>query len=108
MINIVEQLSVKLTDKEEKKIINAKVPNLEAYDIYKKGLASQDRSEARKFYKKAISLDPNFGRAYGSMAISLAFDYANTNRQTLTNAERDILKNEAINYAKKAIELNPD
>ena len=42
------------------------------------------------------------------MAISLAFDYANTNRQTLTNAERDILKNEAINYAKKAIELNPD
>ena len=108
VINIVEQLSVKLTDKEEKKIINAKVPNLEAYDIYKQGLASQDRSEARKFYKKAISLDPNFGRAYGSMAISLAFDYANTNRQTLTNAERDILKNEAINYAKKAIELNPD
>ena len=108
VINIVEQLSVKLTDKEEKKIINTKAPDLEAYDIYKQGLASQDRSEARKFYKKAISLDPNFGRAYGSMAISLAFDYANTNRQTLTNAERDILKNEAINYAKKAIELNPD
>ena len=108
VINIVEQLSVKLTDKEEKKIINTKAPDLEAYDIYKQGLASQDRSEARKFYKKAISLDPNFGRAYGSMAISLAFDYANTNRQTLTNAERDILKNEAINYANKAIELNPD
>ena len=108
VINIVEQLSVKLTDKEEKKIINAKAPNLEAYDIYKKGLASQDRSEARKFYKKAISIDPTFGRAYGSMAISLAFDYANTNRQSLTSAERDILKNEAINYAKKAIELNPD
>lgn len=108
VINIVEQLSVKLTDKEEKKIINAKVPNLEAYDIYKKGLASQDRSEARKFYKKAISIDPTFGRAYGSMAISLAFDYANTNQQSLTSAERDILKNEAINYAKKAIEINPD
>ena len=106
VINIVEQLSVKLTDKEEKKIINAKVPNLEAYDIYKQGLASQNRSEAREFYKKAISIDPTFGRAYGSMAISLTFDYAN--RQSLTNAERDILKNEAINYAKKAIELNPD
>ena len=108
VINIVEQLSVKLTDKEEKKIINAKAPNLEAYDIYKKGLASQDRSEARKFYKKAISIDPTFGRAYGSMAISLAFDFANTNQQSLTSAERDILKNEAINYAKKAIELNPN
>ena len=108
VINIVEQLSVKLTDKEEKKIINAKVPNLEAYDIYKKGLASQDRSEARKFYKKAISIDPTFGRAYGSMAISLAFDFANTNQQSLTSAEKDILKNEAINYAKKAIEINPD
>ena len=108
VINIVEQLSVKLTDKEEKKIINAKVPNLEAYDIYKKGLASQDRSEARKFYKKAISIDPTFGRAYGSMAISLAFDFANTNQQSLMSAERDILKNEAINYAKKAIELNPN
>ena len=106
VINIVEQLSVKLTDKEEKKIINAKVPNLEAYDVYKQGLASQDRSEAREFYQKAISIDPSFGRAYGSMAISLTFDYAN--RQSLTNAERDILKNEAINYAKKAIELNPD
>ena len=108
VINIVEQLSVKLTDKEEKKIINAKAPNLEAYDIYKKGLASQDRSEARKFYKKAISIDPTFGRAYGSMAINLAFDFANTNQQSLTSAERDILKNEAINYAKKAIELNPN
>lgn len=108
VINIVEQLSVKLTDKEEKKIINAKAPNLEAYDIYKKGLASQDRSEARKFYKKAISIDPTFGRAYGSMAISLAFDFANTNQQSLTSAEKDILKNEAINYAKKAIEINPD
>ena len=106
VINIVKQLSVKLTDKEEKKIINAKVPNLEAYDIYKQGLASQNRSEAREFYKKAISIDPTFGRAYGSMAISLTFDYAN--RQSLTNAEKDILKNEAINYAKKAIELNPD
>ena len=106
VINIVKQLSVKLTDKEEKKIIKAKVPNLEAYDIYKQGLASQNRSEAREFYKKAISIDPTFGRAYGSMAISLTFDYAN--RQSLTNAERDILKNEAINYAKKAIELNPD
>ena len=108
VINIVEQLSVKLTDKEEKKIINAKAPNLEAYDIYKKGLASQDRSEARKFYKKAISIDPTFGRAYGSMAISLAFDFANTNQQSLTSAEKDILKNEAINYAKKAIEINPE
>ena len=106
VINIVKQLSVKLTDKEEKKIINAKVPNLEAYDIYKQGLASQNRSEAREFYKKAISIDPTFGRAYGSIAISLTFDYAN--RQSLTNAEKDILKNEAINYAKKAIELNPD
>ena len=106
VINIVKQLSVKLTDKEEKKIIKEKVPNLEAYDIYKQGLASQNRSEAREFYKKAISIDPTFGRAYGSMAISLTFDYAN--RQSLTNAERDILKNEAINYAKKAIELNPD
>ena len=108
VINIVEQLSVKLTDKEEKKIINAKVPNLEAYDAYKQGLASQDRSEAREFYQKAISIDPSFGRAYGSIAISLTFDYANANRQSLTNAEKDILKNEAINYAKKAIELNPD
>ena len=108
VINIVEQLSVKLTDKEEKKIINAKVPNLEAYDIYKKGLASQDRPEARKFYKKAISIDPTFGRAYSSMSISLALDYANTNQQSLTSTERDILKNEAINYAKKAIELTPD
>ena len=75
MINIVEQLSVKLTDKEEKKIINAKAPNLEAYDIYKKGLASQDRSEARKFYKKAISIDPTFGRAYGSMAINEVYKH---------------------------------
>ena len=108
VINIVEQLSVELTDKEENKIINTKVPKLNAYDVYKQGLASQDRSEAREFYQKAINIDPTFGRAYGSMAISLAFDYANANRQSLTSAEKDILKNEAINYAKKAIELNPD
>ena len=108
VIKIVEQLSVKLTEKEEKKIINTKVPKLNAYDVYKQGLASQDRSKAREFYQKAISIDPTFGRAYGSMAISLAFEYANANRQSLTSAEKDILKNEAINYAKKAIELNPD
>ena len=66
--------------------------------------ASQDRSEAIGL---KASRGPNFGRAYGSMAISLAFDYANTNRYKPNKRGKDILKNEAINYA-KAIELNPD
>ena len=108
VIKIVEQLSVKLTDKEEKKIIKTKAPNLKAYELYKRGLASQDRSEARAFYKKAISLDPSFGRAYGSMAINLAFDLSASGAEPLSTSEWNILKNEAINYAKKAIELNPD
>ena len=108
VVNIISQLSVKLSEKEENKIINSNTPNLEAYDLYKRGLASQNRLEAREYYKKAINKDSSFGRAYGSMAINLAFGFSATGGEMLSSSEWTILKNEAINYAKKAIELNPD
>ena len=42
------------------------------------------------------------------MAINLAFGFSATGGEMLSSSEWTILKNEAINYAKKAIELNPD
>ncbi len=109
VIKIVNELSVKLSEKEEKKIINSKTPNLKAYDLYKRGLASQNRKEAQDYYMQAIKVDPTFGRAYGSMAISLALSISDGRREGATsNAELEVLKNEAKSYAQMAIEFSPE
>ena len=74
VLSVVKELSIKLTDSEEKIILTSDTSDINAYDHYKRGLAAQNRHEARRLYREAIKADPQFARAYGSMAINLTLD----------------------------------
>lgn len=79
--NIVRSLTIKMTAQERSRLAQRATDNLKAYDLFQEGQRlSQPRTEqslilARASFKKAIALDPGYGRAYGAMAITLCFDY---------------------------------
>jgi adenylate cyclase len=79
--SIVNALAVKVTYQEKSRLAQRATDSLKAYDLFQegqrisKGRTKEDEIQARELYQKAIELDPNYGRAYGAMAISLAFDY---------------------------------
>jgi len=75
---IAEQLRVHLTGQEEQVIAAKPTDNVEAYDAYLRGLASEARSyssslpspssEAPGFYERAVQLDPNFALAWARLS----------------------------------------
>jgi TolB-like protein/tetratricopeptide (TPR) repeat protein len=79
--SIVNALAVKVTYQEKSRLAQRATDSLKAYDLFQegqrisKGRTKEDEIQARKLYQKAIELDPKYGRAYGAMAVSLAFDY---------------------------------
>jgi TolB-like protein/DNA-binding winged helix-turn-helix (wHTH) protein/Flp pilus assembly protein TadD len=79
--SIVNALAIKVTSQEKSRLAQRATDSLKAYDLFQegqrisKGKTKEDEIQARELYQKAIELDPNYGRAYGSMAISLAWDY---------------------------------
>lgn len=107
ILRIADHLSVKLQDKEIKAIKKQSTANLESYDLYKKGLAANDRESARRLYKQAIRLDPNFGRAYASLSINISTEIVNP-RGSLSKIEVKLLRDEALRYAKFAQDLSPN
>ncbi|UCE20739.1 MAG: protein kinase, partial [Candidatus Aminicenantes bacterium] len=70
-------LSEKKISASQKQIADVTTASLEAYDNYIKGLEAKDKfyhSGARKFFEKAVELDPEFAIAYyylGEMSTSL-------------------------------------
>jgi adenylate cyclase len=79
--SIVNALAVKVTYQEKSRLAQRATDSLKAYDLFQegqrisKGRTKEDEIQARELYQKAIELDPSYGRAYGAMAFSLAFDY---------------------------------
>ncbi len=79
--SIVSALAIRMTSQEETRLAQRATDNLKAYDLFQegqrisKGRTKPDQELARDLYQKAIELDPNYGRAYGAMAVTLAFDY---------------------------------
>ena len=82
--------------------------SVEAYDLYKRGLASNNSSEARSFYERAISLDPNFARAYASMGINIALQMIGNSATSLSDLELNVMKDEALNYTHLSQQFDPD
>jgi adenylate cyclase len=73
---IVAALAVKLTGTEKQTIEEKGTNNVDAYDAFLRGrihylrMTPDDLSRAIQSFKKAIELDPNYGRAYAELALA--------------------------------------
>jgi len=71
---IVTALAVKLTANEKERVAKKGTDNVAAYDFFLRGwghylrLTPQDFPKAIDSFKKAIELDPNYGRAYAALS----------------------------------------
>jgi TolB-like protein len=73
---IVSALTVKLTGSEKQIIAEKGTNNVEAYEEFLRGclhyrrMTPDDLAKAVRSFKKAIELDPNYGRAYAALALA--------------------------------------
>jgi adenylate cyclase len=71
---IVSALAVKLTSSEKELIAKKGTENVAAYDAFLRGwghylrLMPEDFAKAEASFKKAVELDPNYGRAYAALS----------------------------------------
>ena len=107
--NIVRVLAIKMTGVEQSRLQKKATDSLKAYDYFQEGLrhyraiTKGSNVLARQAYRQAIELDPNYGRAYGGIAVTLVVDY----RWGWTDTPQEAL-DRALVLAKKAVELDPD
>jgi TolB-like protein/DNA-binding winged helix-turn-helix (wHTH) protein len=79
--SLVEALAVQLSSREKQHLAQRTTNNLEAYEHFLEGQrisrqqTRQSNAQAREAYRRAIELDPTYGRAYGALAYTLALDY---------------------------------
>jgi len=73
---IVAALAVKLTAGEQEQVARKYTDNVAAYDAFLRGRehyvrrTPDDFAEAVRYLKKAVELDPNYGRAYAMLALT--------------------------------------
>jgi TolB-like protein/class 3 adenylate cyclase/cytochrome c-type biogenesis protein CcmH/NrfG len=73
---IVSALALKLTAAEQEHTKRKETDNIEAFDAFLKGwehyqrFTPEDFSKAISLFKRAIDLDPNYGRAYAALALT--------------------------------------
>ena len=80
----------------------------EAYDLFKRARVSQDRAIARKLYREAISISPNFAAAHSSLAINMSYGFVGSERSAMGSMEFNIFKKEALNHALTAVKIAPN
>jgi len=108
--NIINAMSVTLTEEEQKREQQRYTSNFEAYDYFLRGQAALvkrasagDNSQAQLLMEKAIALDSHFARAYAALALIHAdayrFDWTDNPRHTA---------DEALRIGKRAVELDPN
>jgi adenylate cyclase len=104
---IVKALAIRITTRERQRLEQKATANLAAYDFFQEGkrlsrVSTKPANEqARVAFRKAIQLDPNYGRAYGSIAYTLTFDYL---RGWADNPNEAL--DRALVLAKKAVTLD--
>jgi TolB-like protein/class 3 adenylate cyclase/Tfp pilus assembly protein PilF len=104
---IVSALSIQLTPDQDEKLAAPATDNPEAYDEFLKGQSvflrfTTDRyDEARRHFRRAIELDPNFARAYSALSVS----YANEVLNGLAE-DSDAALQQAMDMARTAVALD--
>ncbi len=104
---IVSTLSIKLTEEEKQRVAQRYTNNINAYDQFLRGQASYiqhtniENLLARQHYRLAIEIDPNFSRAYSSLALTQVDDY----RYQWNDSSQASLQT-AVTLAKKAIAID--
>lgn len=93
---LLDALSVQIREAERRRLARRYTRNLDAYDYFLRGQAAYlarqqpENWTAREMYRKAIELDPAFGRAYAGLALTHSADYRNQwaadGRQALARA----------------------
>lgn len=105
--SIVETLAIKITNQEKHRLAQRATDSLKAYDFFQEGKklavisTKEANDQARQMYRKAIELDPSYGRAYGALAFILASDF----RTGWSDSPLWIL-DRALELAKKAVDLD--
>lgn len=106
---IVSTLSIKLTEEEKKRVAHRYTKSIEAYDQFLRGQAlytqhtSNEILLAREHLQQAILLDPNFARAYSTLALSYVDEYR---YQWFRSTEHPLLKTLAL--AEKSVAIDDD
>jgi TolB-like protein/Tfp pilus assembly protein PilF len=107
---IADQLRVKLTGQEEQVIAVKPTENVEAYDIYLRGLAyslkplnTANSLGAQKYLREAVRLDPKFALSWALLSYLDARGYITANLQPTV-----ALREEARQAAETALTLQPN
>jgi len=105
---IVATLVGKVLDSERRRSRgDERTENLRAYDLVLRGrelwlrFTEQDNNAARKLYKEAIALDPEYGRAYAS----LAWNYVTAYNEYWTDDPQGTLA-KALDIALQGVQVN--
>lgn len=104
---IVTTLSIRLTEEEKQRVAQRYTNNINAYDQFLRGQASyiqhtnNENLLARQHFRLAIEIDPNFSRAYSTLALTHVDDY----RYQWNAGSQDSLQT-AVILAKKALAID--
>ena len=107
--NIVQALSVKLTEAEKRRTARKYTVSVAAYDDFLRAQAlyirrtKEDNHMARSYYQQAIDRDESFARAYGAMAMTYMADH----RHGWNTSDTGLL-DKALQLAHKAVALDSD
>jgi len=105
---IVRTLAVRITEIEQQRVLAKSTDSLEAYEYTLRGralLARQSRGEnfeARKLFRRAIELDPNYATAYSG----LGWTYYEPVRWGWTGSPQEAMQ-QAHDLTQKALALEP-
>jgi TolB-like protein/DNA-binding winged helix-turn-helix (wHTH) protein len=105
--SIVNALAVKMNSQERSRLAKRATDSLKAYDLFQEGQllfqvrTKESNEQARDVYQKAIELDPNYGRAYGAIAVTLTHGFT---RGWSDTPVEDL--DRALVLAKKAVTLD--
>jgi adenylate cyclase len=105
---IVATLAGKVGESERRRVRSGQTEDVEAYDCVLRGreiwyrFTPEDNRGARRLYEKAIELDPDYARAYAS----LAWTYLTEHWERWASAEEQPLER-ALEVARRGVTVNP-